>query len=376
MAKRKNLKISLTKFGYHKLAYLLMDYDTSEILNHLDHEKDKIDIVQAKKILSSYYRKDNKIPKFWNKVKELGQQDIRDLIFYSIILSHNRLIDIVSAAFKDNNGRIYRDNPFISIKEYTNFARTVFELGFIVEEELIKGNEFFTLDVSRLYYKFYLPSWILELVNIKALDAGWDESTDILNYIKDQRIHLLFNLSYQEFKNWIKGQIDEQNIRLKKGQERKYKQGLKFKSGHSPKYEGKSIINQLPKERTVTLIHNRLQTKIYHLLIEEFPEDQIGTEVQSNNGSIDIVRISSQGKILYELKTSNDIKTSIRKAFGQIMEYAYWSHIPEIHSLIIISPAPVSKGVIKYLKTIREQFRIPLFYQHFDEKNMNLSKLY
>jgi len=77
----------------------------------------------------------------------------------------------------------------------------------------------------------------------------------------------------------------------------------------------------------------------------------------------------------FEIKTDNP-KLSIRKAIGQIMEYAYYPNFKKADKLIIISDNKPNVETIEYLDFIRDEFNIPLTYQAFDLENNELSKEY
>ena len=372
----KELKLSLTKFGYHKVSMLLKRYEPKQIFDHLDDEGDKIDSVQVSKILSKYYHEEQSIWDFWSEVKLLGQQDLNDIIFFAIIFSHTRLSNLIKDSFQNNNGVIYRDNEEITEKEYTNFARTSFELGFVIEEKLERGNDRFTLDVSRINYKFYLPSFVLRLVQIKLLDAEAPKEINVLTEIYKEELHFIFNMSQAEFKEWIEGNLNTKTFRDVKRFPREYLEGIKFKSGHNPKFEGNISGIKTPKKYISTLTHNRLQTKIFQLLKQEYPDSEIGTEVPCDSGSIDIARKTNDSFVLYELKTSTNIQACVREAFGQLMEYAYSNDKTNIDHLIIITPNKATNETEKYFHLLRNQFLIPIYYQYFDESQMKLSQLY
>lgn len=373
------LTVSLTKFGYHKLADLLLEYPYDEVLDHLaDVEGDKIDKAQARGILS-YEDDQSGMGPLWISARQLGKEDLNDLIFFASILSHHRLIFLVIDANKNRDNRIYRENDFITTKEYTNFARSAFELGFIVEEKIV-GREYVTLDISRVWYKFYLANYMLGLIRHKLIEAGYKAvDGEIVDVALELELNQLFALSAEDFREWIGGTLPEfigsveENREAKP--ERSYTGGLKFTPGHLPKFEGNLQIKRSTRPVQSTLIHNRIQTKIYNLLIEDFPDDDIGTEIPSNNGSVDIVRLHQGKKIFYEIKTATTIRVSIRQAISQLLEYAYWTEIPNIEMLIIVGPNPVTDEAVYYLGKLREIFNLPIYYQFYNEDDNTLSDL-
>ena len=92
----------------------------------------------------------------------------------------------------------------------------------------------------------------------------------------------------------------------------------------------------------------------------------IGTEVKTNNGSVDIVRKTSDSFIFYEIKTSPSVKSNIRQGLPQLLEYAYWGESAKVSELIIIGPCQSTETSRQYLDRLRTEFRIPVFYRYYN----------
>jgi len=96
------LKVSLTKHGAHKIAFLLQKFDKDDILNHLDEDSMDIHIneAQTRRILS--IEEGKKAPDLWNEIKKYGLEDIFDLVFVAIIFSHHELISAFKKGITDD----------------------------------------------------------------------------------------------------------------------------------------------------------------------------------------------------------------------------------------------------------------------------------
>lgn len=77
----------------------------------------------------------------------------------------------------------------------------------------------------------------------------------------------------------------------------------------------------------------------------------------------------------FEIKTDAP-RLCIRKALGQIMEYAFFPDLEHAKRLIIIGDTDPDERVQVYLKKIRKDFKIPVFYRSFDRHEKKLSKEY
>lgn len=354
------LKVSLTKHGAHKIAYVIENFNNNEILNHLDGDFKNIiiDPAQAKNILS--VNRNGDVPELWNQIKIYGREDIFDLVFIANIFSHKQLILTMIRAIENNC--IVNKGDVINGKSYTNFAHTIEQLGYSIEHT----PNYISFDISRIFYKYYLNQFITQILKLKLVDAGWDGNNTIVDEAIKLNLHKVFGLNRQEFKAWLNESKEINDSSLAKVKAVRYfESGFKFSSGHNAKYEGDVAI-RTTGSHTASLIHNLIQNNVYELLVKKYPNDEIGTEVPTNSGSIDVVKKSFNQYIFYEIKTSNSIKTNIRQALSQLLEYAYWNNIQNVEKIIIIAPCETNEEAKTYLNLLRTRFNIPIFYQFYD----------
>jgi hypothetical protein len=354
------LKVSLTKHGAHKIAFLLEHFDKDDILNHLegDYMDINIDSAQTRRILSIEEAKP--APELWNEIKKYGLEDIFDLVFIAIVFSHNELISAFQTGIEE--GCVIKRGKIIDGKAYTNFAGVLDEFGFAVEHT----SDYVTFDISRIFYKFYIPELVSHLLLIKLTEAGWKRTNSLADECINLEFYKVFGLEPEEFRDWLveAKEVEEQKIERVKAP-RDFKSGIKFRKGHNPKFVGVIEI-ATPTRRKATLIHNYIQNEVYEILKNEFPEHEIGTEIPTNVGSVDVVRKLPESFVFYEIKTSQSIKTNIRQGISQLMEYAYWNRIPNVSELVIIGPSPTSKSSNAYLEKLREDFKLPVYFRYFD----------
>ena len=173
------LRVSLTKHGAHKIAYLVERFDKGDILDHLqgDYKSINIDDAQARKILS--VSNDGTLPEVWNKLKPYGEQDIFDIVFIANVFSHIDLINTMIAGIEDNC--VIERGKIIDGKAYTNFAHTIDQFGYSIEHT----PDLISFDLSRIFYKEYLPQFVYEILHIKLSEAGWDKTNSLT-----QKLHL------------------------------------------------------------------------------------------------------------------------------------------------------------------------------------------
>jgi hypothetical protein len=120
--------------------------------------------------------------------------------------------------------------------------------------------------------------------------------------------------------------------------------------------------------------HDQMQNAIHELLKNSGQYDY--KKVFIEKGRVDIKAITKENTWhFFELKTDN-AKQSIRKALGQILEYAYFPDTEKAEKLIIVADEEPNAEVIKYLDHIRNKFDLPISYRHFNLESNELSDDY
>ena len=110
-------------------------------------------------------------------------------------------------------------------------------------------------------------------------------------------------------------------------------------------------------------LHNKMQNELARLLKRR---TDIYKKVFVEKGRVDIKAKTNDNKWHYfEIKTFGSCKRSIRNAIGQVMEYALWPGIKRAEELIIVSENEANAETINYMKYLRENYNLPIYYQSF-----------
>jgi hypothetical protein len=129
----------------------------------------------------------------------------------------------------------------------------------------------------------------------------------------------------------------------------------------------------LPVKRTVTRstlpcieydpLHPQLQGELMELLKVRFGEKNVERE----SDFVDLSVIFGTKKILVEIKSDSQARLAIRKALGQILEYAYFNADANNTNaeLVIAAPGRMTEAVSGYLSRLHAKFGIPLKYCAF-----------
>lgn len=130
-----------------------------------------------------------------------------------------------------------------------------------------------------------------------------------------------------------------------------------------------------PKTVEIEDLHQAISDKLLAKLKNEgrIVKREVGAGYGNNR--IDLVEQVSDGDIFYEIKTYPSLKTSIRVAIGQLLEYSMWTKQNKAKELIVITqPTPDFAKVKEYFAHIRQTYNIALYYQSFDIETNELSE--
>ncbi|AYH27066.1 MULTISPECIES: hypothetical protein [Pectobacterium] len=130
----------------------------------------------------------------------------------------------------------------------------------------------------------------------------------------------------------------------------------------------------------IEYLHNDIQSGIYNSLCLEYGSENVGTENNTGyNSRVDIVvRLNKSSFYFYEIKTNTSVLACIREAIGQVIEYVHFRDNPvNVDKMFIIGIYPPNEDEVRYMKTLREEYNIPIYYrQCFTKNNYTLSKEY
>ena len=365
------LKVSLTKHNAHKIARLLKDYKVDQILDRL--QEVHAEEAQAHKNLS--IQTGDKVPGVWARVKNLGDNAIDALVLVGIIFSHHALISAMNNASARTGfaGRIERGVQ-LDNKAYTNFARIIDQLGYATKLDYSGV----TFSLKSMFEIPGLGPLVGELLGHKLDAANWNRSGTIADEAVAQNFHRVFGLTAKEFKDWLSADAqpaaagtpllpkDEEFFQAE--DEGAPLREFKFRPGHTERSVD-PITKSASAKAKANQLHNDIQNRLYAYLREQFGAANVGTEVDTGSGTtIDAVLKDGKNIVFYEIKTSASVRTSIRQAIPQLLEYAFWPDGKRAAELVIVSHLPITKTAKRYLEYLREEFNMPFSYRQFDLK--------
>jgi hypothetical protein len=129
--------------------------------------------------------------------------------------------------------------------------------------------------------------------------------------------------------------------------------------GVENKSEAKVVYRIEYKKSSYDPVHNIMQNGVKQYLEKSGEYDEVLLEVDN----VDVKAKTNNGDWhFFELKTSSPRKC-IREALGQILEYAHFPADNKAKKLFIVGQAELSDDEKKYLKYLRSQYNIPVWYR-------------
>jgi len=125
------------------------------------------------------------------------------------------------------------------------------------------------------------------------------------------------------------------------------------------------------KDTEVELLHNELQMSFLDFLQKRYGYDNVKRECRAWGGAkVDIVRKTKTGYVFYEIKTYNNILTSLRYSIGQLLEYCFYPDIENQNAekLVLVSQINANEIIKKYISKLKTLINIPIGYIQFDSK--------
>jgi hypothetical protein len=118
--------------------------------------------------------------------------------------------------------------------------------------------------------------------------------------------------------------------------------------------------------------HDMMQNEIFDLLKQGIDGY---SHAKMEKSYVDIRAKNGDDWHFFEIKTDCP-RICIRKALGQVMEYAFYPDLEHAKKLVVIGDADPDENVQLYLNRIRANFAIPVYYRSFNIHTKKLSKEY
>ncbi|WP_316828737.1 hypothetical protein [Pedobacter miscanthi] len=120
-------------------------------------------------------------------------------------------------------------------------------------------------------------------------------------------------------------------------------------------------------EREMEFRHNRIQEKLLKHLQALYPGDVTKRECSAYGGCrIDLVRKTGTGYVFYEIKTYNNLLTSVRLGIGQLLEYSLFPLEQQAEKLVLVSDQKATPQVESYICHLKTFLNLDFSYLQYD----------
>ena|GEM_PF-1176711 len=117
-------------------------------------------------------------------------------------------------------------------------------------------------------------------------------------------------------------------------------------------------------------VHNRIQNRLRRLLVERYGDNAVLFEVHGVDVRVDHAELLAY----FEVKSDAEARLAIRKAIGQLLEYAHWTPRERATPrLIVVGPGPRTDDVDEYLGRIRVEHGLVVEYLQVAEETEALA---
>lgn len=146
-----------------------------------------------------------------------------------------------------------------------------------------------------------------------------------------------YTIDHDNISSWL-GKLNSISILIPK-----IEQQFVFSKGlHIRKQSSLRDINEQAIE--VSNLHESMKELLYKQKVDEYGEENVGTENRIGNRRIDLVVKKGNLFDFYEIKTYDDPGKCVQEAFGQILMYAKMSYWESIDNLFIVGPKKLEEN--------------------------------
>ena len=146
-----------------------------------------------------------------------------------------------------------------------------------------------------------------------------------------------------------------------------------FKPG-CPEFMCKFTVSATDSKSTdIALRHNAIQNMLYTLLCNEVGDQNVQIERRlCFNTRVDAATRCGEHECFFEVKVAPTVRSCLRAALGQLLEYAHWTSSIHVKKLVVVGEARADSSEKTYLEVLRKIYNLPIYYRRIDMQSANL----
>ena len=207
------LKVSLTKNGYFKVADVIAKHPRHEVLDNIrgTYPDINLDRAQIVKMLSADLVT-KELPEEWDEIRNYDKRAIEAFVFIAVLFSHHMLINVFAKSMTaEMRGVLKRED--LTDKAYTNLAYSMKTIGLC---PYIPGADSIDYNLTPLFKEMSIGPLVKRLLARKLATTGWQEpgpNDPFIRTFYEQCFHFGFHrtlgISERQFQDWLEGQVVE-----------------------------------------------------------------------------------------------------------------------------------------------------------------------
>lgn len=203
------LKVSLTKNGYFKVAEIVKQFPRSEVLDRLNgvHQGIILNRPQIANMLSAD-AETGELPEVWDDIRAYPERSVEAFTFISILFSHYKLIEAFKAAATLEMRGVLRRSE-LGDKPYTNIVDSMRRIGLC---SVVTGAEQTPYNFQPLFQDMSIGPLVKQLFALKLRKTGWQPPAPNDFFTRDfyeqcyfYGFHAVLGISRQQFEDWLEG---------------------------------------------------------------------------------------------------------------------------------------------------------------------------
>ncbi len=203
------LRVSLTKNGYIKIAYVLERHTRWEVLDNIRGVYPGINLARSQAANIMGESLSGELPEFWDEIRAYSDRAIRSFVLVAIIFSHVDLINLLQSSSEGKmKGRLQRGK--VGNKAFTNLVYAMASCDLC---NYVRGAQIVEYDLRSLVSELgNCGHLVRQLIEFKLKICGWRApglpgGTDFFRTCNENHVPQVFGLGPMQFRQWLENNL-------------------------------------------------------------------------------------------------------------------------------------------------------------------------
>lgn len=122
-------------------------------------------------------------------------------------------------------------------------------------------------------------------------------------------------------------------------------------------------------------VHDEIQKAFSEWLYDFVEHDELYVEHRTEDGrKLDVYMVNKGVKRIFEVKSYNSLKTSLKIGLGQLINYRFFPNLDQADEIFLVSNIEPSESEVAYINHLNKELNLNFGYIQFDEAKQKLIK--